>query len=310
MSMNFKWILSLASSSLMFALLQFSATAHAGAFYKESWEDGVLYKPSLYVAGGCYNKKDHGYNSFEIVKTYARHGKRSLRAEAHGMDKNSVCSAKHRVKEEKTRNEIFYMADDLDLGRIPHGREIWLKTSYYVPSNEGTFNSWWNKGGRQRFIILQMNGAGNKSTPEVHFLLGPKGNVDIEMTHSVTVKEQMIKDHTRVKFASNSWNDVVIRWKRSWKNDGILQIWINGEMVVDKMGPTAIRDKPFGKFKTGIYFGEDKRPQEYVIYIDNFTLGDKNNTYESFAFDNGVQEASAPTVSPKPPKNISFEVDQ
>lgn len=280
-------------------LLQFSTSAQAGVFYQEGWEDGKIVKPSLGFEGNCYTEQKHGYNSMELSKKRVREGNYSNRLELHGDDKNSVCSRAYLVREAKSRNELRFLANDAK-GQFKHGSEHWFTTSYYFPSNEGSFSSWWPKS--QRVIIFQLLGAGNSQTPEIHFLLGNKGRLDIEMSASVTPSENLIKDHKAVTIKPDQWVDVVVHWKRSWQSDGILQIWINGNLVVNKKGPTAIRDKPYAVAKAGMYFGTEIRPYDYIMYLDNFKIGDKNSSYDKMV--SGIKA----DVSPMPPVNLNASI--
>ncbi len=290
--------------ALVMSLMQLSVSAQAGVIYTESWEDGKIVKPSLSFEGNCYNAKSHGYNSMELTKSKVRAGNYALRTEAKGYHKNNVCKLDYLVKEAKTRNEIRFMSNT-DKGLFKHGSEHWFTTSYYFPSNEGDFSSWWPNGSKS--IIFQLLGAGNSFTPEVHFMIGSKGRLEIEMSSSVTERELLKVEHKYTTIQPDKWVDVVVHWKRSWKSDGILQIWVDGDLIVNKSGPNAIRDKPYAVAKAGFYFGKEIRPFDYVMYMDNFQIADGNSNYSQVASSKPAAASDASPL-PLPPANLKVSV--
>ena len=58
------------------------------------------------------------------------------------------------------------------------------------------------------------------------------------------------------------WTDWVVHVKWSYQSDGILQIWKNGEKVVDQNGPNAFNDAHGPFFKMGLYKGWRNPPTQ------------------------------------------------
>jgi hypothetical protein len=84
----------------------------------------------------------------------------------------------------------------------------------------------------------------------------------------------------------------------SYKSNGILQIWKNDELIVDRKGPNVYNNEKsnyfkFGLYKTGWETRTDSPVQTRVIYIDEVRVA-------------SGPSASAITVSPpesRPPTN-------
>jgi Polysaccharide lyase/RTX calcium-binding nonapeptide repeat (4 copies) len=81
------------------------------------------------------------------------------------------------------------------------------------------------------------------------------------------------------------WTDWVVRAKWSSKSDGLLQIWKDGVMVVNKRGANTYNDRYAPYFKAGIYKPSWKiNPQasnvdQRVLYFDRMRIGDGSASY-------------------------------
>ncbi len=220
-----------------------------------------------------------------------------MRVELHGNDKNEVCTYSTFSSESKSRAEIVYAQNIPEFKNIPTGAEVWIGASLYFPSSEGSFSSWWGK--TENIIILQLVGGGNSATPEIHFLIGSNGRIIIEQTSSIAqVGEDnvVIKDYATIK--PDTWVDIVVQWHRTWQNDRFRRVWVNGVKVVDRSGPSSIRDKPFGYLKVGEYFGHEIRNENYILYADEVKIGDDSFNFETFK----ALTAGATSTPPSAPK--------
>lgn len=82
----------------------------------------------------------------------------------------------------------------------------------------------------------------------------------------------------------DQWVDIVIHLKQHL-TDGLMKIWINGELKLDIQGGATMFDGSYGRWKMGIYksdwndggkTGSDKR----VWYVDEVKIGNAVSTYE------------------------------
>jgi hypothetical protein len=76
------------------------------------------------------------------------------------------------------------------------------------------------------------------------------------------------------------WTDFVFRVKWS-RDDGLLQVWQDGVLLVDRTSPTTFGDKGV-RFRLGIYKGHG-RVERTIAYFDEFRLGGPGATYEDVA---------------------------
>jgi len=76
-----------------------------------------------------------------------------------------------------------------------------------------------------------------------------------------------------------------VKW--SHKSDGILQVWKDGQLIVDKKGPNTYNDQVGPYFKIGVYKPDWKEnPQasntdKRVLYFDQVRIGDNNAGYSA-----------------------------
>lgn len=85
------------------------------------------------------------------------------------------------------------------------------------------------------------------------------------------------------------WTDWVIHVKWSYGPDGLLQVWKDGDKVIDQDGPNAFNDERGPFFKMGLYKGwrDPNRPSDAVskriLYHDEFRMGDSEASYDDVA---------------------------
>lgn len=75
------------------------------------------------------------------------------------------------------------------------------------------------------------------------------------------------------------WTDWVFHIKWSWKQDGIVEVWKNGQLLKRREGPNCYNDKGGLYFKWGIYHTEEDR----TLYNDELRIADGTATYETVA---------------------------
>jgi len=90
-------------------------------------------------------------------------------------------------------------------------------------------------------------------------------------------------------YERDRWTDWVVHVKWSYQPDGILQIWKDGQKVIDQAGPNAFNDAKGPYFKMGLYKGwrDPKTPgdavSKRVLYHDEFRMGGAEASYEDVA---------------------------
>lgn len=166
----------------------------------------------------------------------------------------------------RPRSEIY------EKYRAPFGRVVHYQFQVYIP------DAWQNAD--VRALITQWHG-----TPDLHWNeysrspnLGIEYRADrwlIRMQSSAVRvntdnKTHMLR-HTLYRspvVEKNRWHqfDIKVRW--SYQHDGLLNIHIDNQQVVDYQGPTAYNDCFGPYFKMGIY--RDETPHTFVIYHNNY----------------------------------------
>lgn len=83
-----------------------------------------------------------------------------------------------------------------------------------------------------------------------------------------------------------AWTDWVFHVKWSHKSDGLIEIWKDGKLIVNKRGPSTYNDLLVPYLKIGSYkytWKSNKPPSivnQRVIYFDELRIGDASASYE------------------------------
>ncbi len=90
-------------------------------------------------------------------------------------------------------------------------------------------------------------------------------------------------------YETGEWANWVFHVKWSHNSDGILQVWKDGQLIVDKKGPNTYNDQVGPYFKIGVYKPDWKEnPQasntdKRVLYFDQVRIGENNAGYSAVA---------------------------
>ena len=104
----------------------------------------------------------------------------------------------------------------------------------------------------------------------------------------------------------DKWTDWVVHVKWSYGSDGFLQVWRNGNKVVDRTGPNAYNDQIGPYFKMGIYKSEWRQADatsptnSRTLFHDDFRMTGASGSYNDVA-PGGGGDAS----KPNPPTQLS-----
>jgi hypothetical protein len=153
------------------------------------------------------------------------------------------------------------------------GSEVWWGWSVYLPAD------WVVETGYAPETIMQVAAAGRSPAFEIQ------------------VDEGSFKTYTRTGYGSQgastistivtsttpiargTWTDFVVHAKWSSGSDGVLQVWKNGVLVVNRTGANVYSDWPSAPFaKWGIYkwswTGDNSIVSKRVLYIDAVRVTD------------------------------------
>jgi hypothetical protein len=103
--------------------------------------------------------------------------------------------------------------------------------------------------------------------------------------------------------AKDRWNTFVFHIKHSSGSDGIIEVYLNGNKVVNRTGISMYDLSLSGvtppKWKMGIYKSDwngsqTTNTQLRILYYDNIRLGNENATYQDMASDNALLAPDTP----------------
>jgi hypothetical protein len=87
------------------------------------------------------------------------------------------------------------------------------------------------------------------------------------------------------------WIDWVVHIKFSHTNTGILEVWMNGDKVIDRQNmPNSYNDEKYPYFKFGVYRWDwGTTTSQRAIFFDEVRIGNGNSSYDEVK-PNGSQE--------------------
>jgi hypothetical protein len=151
---------------------------------------------------------------------------------------------------------------------VPNGDDIWYGWSTYIPAD------WLDPD--MGSVITQMHGSpdpGESRSPPFAVRV-EDGKLTITGRYS-SVRNQPGNDGTPLTFYGPSyiekeiWHDFVVHVKWSYENDGYLDVWMDGNQIVDYNGPIGYNDYTGPYFKMGIYHIDTIG----VLYHDEYRRG-------------------------------------
>ena len=160
----------------------------------------------------------------------------------------------------------------------------WVGFKYFIPTNHPTS---WSSPGNYIFcqfqdpltLMIQYSGGSSFSTNQ--------------LTDSVDGSIGSFTSGTK-----GQWNDMIIHRYARTQSDGRVEIWVNGNRVINYTGPTGRSDRPgseSGSQDLGIYWGNvHVGDLAFVVYFDAWRVATGTNDYDLV---DPSQGGSAPTLS-------------
>ena len=180
---------------------------------------------------------------------------------------------------------------------LPKFSERWYGFSTYLPEsfrNDPVPES-----------IFQWHNVPNFSSGETWALATRDGGVRQTPLHVQTVNGRYVLVHSlstvpddyrspvKVKkydlgpYRTGEWTDWVLHMKFTYQNDGIIEVWKNGEKVLTINGQTYYNDESGPYLKFGLYkwgwSGTGSTVSERTIHFDDFRIGSAKATYNDVA---------------------------
>ena len=212
-----------------------------------------------------------------------------------------------KANEPKARTELVGGFGNLEFGsEYWVGFAIYLSNDWKVDTSRASADTVWNIHGVPDKIL----GESYRNAP---FSLRVKG--DSWFFRNAWCATKVCKENkstalTIGKWKSGRWTEFVLHFKLSYKTDGFIELWKDGESVVKLKGPNTYNDAKAPYMKFGIYKSAWRHStgakasgfSSRRLYFDNVVLGDKYETYKSVSPDCGKKSGSL-----SPPTNLSIK---
>jgi hypothetical protein len=187
--------------------------------------------------------------------------------------------------EAKARNEIIWGAGLPGLQYQPStdtdiNTEWWFGFSVYFATDEGTVG--WYDYNHDYYIAqpFSLNSSTGSASPEVNFVKQPGNDGYTYVQYRISGGSETPSSKLGFVPRKDGWNDFVLHYKRDPTNTGYMKIWLNGEVIHDRVNaPSAIYNHPSMRFKAGFYYAALNSPHRYVLYYDNIRIGDETSSF-------------------------------
>ncbi|MDN3671167.1 polysaccharide lyase [Echinicola jeungdonensis] len=226
----------------------YSATASSNLIYFETFEDS----DPLSFAHHQYSE-DY---SFGRAQDPVFEGNYSGRFELRDDDE---------MASNGTRSEVLFPDQDHN--------ERWYSFSLYLPSDG------FKKDSNNDIINQWHQGSGSGS---------PTTTLRIEddrfFLKSGPTKEERV-DYDIAAVQKDTWNEFVFHIIHSGDSDGLVEVWLNGEQVLNIKGGNLNKNYDLPRWKIGIYkddwnYDETTDTDLRIMYFDNVRMGDENASFE------------------------------
>ncbi len=270
----------------LLSMTAFAADPAPGLLYSQGYEISSLWPQYLEPHYDCYpNTAYPNLDSFSLSTRFANEGTKSLKNTLVGNIVQTNCGITgdegYKVRQEvfwgKGLSGILASGDDLQYN-FPQNKEYWIGNAYYFPSDEGSFSSWWPKSDLHSIFQIHGSSGAGQNSPEVFVRIGKSGKINIENRYTTasgaSEKVDPVETHS---FVPDQWNSLVVYTNRRCDSNGVLRVWVNGTLSMEKVGSSVcVVDFPRGYVTGGAYIGYSSsstlRNETYVHYEDSFRL--------------------------------------
>ncbi|WP_186756798.1 polysaccharide lyase [Echinicola salinicaeni] len=185
--------------------------------------------------------------------------------------------------------------------------ERWYSYSLYLPSKDFQIDS-------NNDIISQWHQGSGSGSPTTTLRI----KNDRFFLKSGPTKEER-KDYDIAAVKKDAWNEFVFHIVHSSGSDGLVEVWMNGEKVLNIEGGNMNKDYDLPRWKIGIYKddwngSETTDSDRRVMFFDNVRLGNQYASYEEMSSVFGESNTVSPepeeeeeAVSPEPEEEINPE---
>ena len=266
----------------------------APLIFVEDFESGKIDFGSAFTQSG---------NAPTITSEVARAGKFAMKSYL-----NRAESPVSKRTEVSVKAPLTHIGDELW-----YGFSIFLPKSFVPGSVWEIVAQWHNTPNDWNDLFARQNPPLTLSTrksdvPPGHWLVNAVWDAD-PVAPNGSFKIDGSKTWDLGAWATNEWTDWVFHIKWSYSADGILQVWKNGEMVIDYAGPNTYNDKIGPYFKMGIYKGWKDRVTPYdnvserVVYHDELRIAEGQAAKYSDVAPPGPRKATVLSM-PMPPSSV------
>ncbi|WP_186756797.1 polysaccharide lyase [Echinicola salinicaeni] len=178
--------------------------------------------------------------------------------------------------------------------------ERWYSYSLYLPADGFKVDS-------NNDIITQWHQGSGSGSPTTTFRIK---NDRFFLKSGPTKEERVDYDVAEVK--KDAWNEFVFHIIHSSGSDGLVEVWMNGEKVLNIKGGNINKNYDLPRWKIGIYKddwngSETTDSDQRIMYFDNVRMGDENASFEEMSSMGEEIDVVDPTPEPEEGNELPTE---
>jgi hypothetical protein len=226
--------------------------------FNENFEKGEAWKDERYA----FQQLAENY-SFTIIDSIVYSGKFSGRFELKFGDKMVTQGGGPRAEILLPKQDSF---------------DRWYSFAIFFPQ-EG-----WESDLDDEVVSQWKNSTG---TPSLSLRVN-NGRLRLRIGHDPKIPTSRWRFYDFGRVPVDQWNEFVFHVKHSSKEDGLVEVWINGEKKVNHLGPNMyLEDGIIPRWKIGIYKSSWAKRQTSVNHritiFDNVQIGNEFSTFEEMS---------------------------
>lgn len=145
---------------------------------------------------------------------------------------------------------------------------------YFIKGDHVYFSGWFFVAQGKPFSLFDMESDWISESPGPRVILGEDNGLRVELKWADKPTYVQPAGSFRA-FPSNAWVRVQVHYYLSEADDGIVQVWQNGELIIDAKGRTfPIPDAVMNSFEVGIS-ANNHAGESSILYFDDLKLSNQ-----------------------------------
>ena len=152
---------------------------------------------------------------------------------------------------------------DTELVHFVKGDDVWFSAWYYIPEGSG-----------MPFTVMDLESSWIKQYPGIRIVINESGHAMLELKWAAKPKYRQTPGK-EIPFPVGKWTHLVEHLHLSEKEDGLIELWQDGQKIVDARGQNLPLTRAiYNNLEIGISAYND-RTKPATLYVDDVVISNK-----------------------------------